>query len=97
MTSTNSTFLALVVVQLACCAFMAGVIWVVQLILYPAFAQIQSAEFSAFHAKHSQKITFIVGPMMGLELFTAAGLVYLSQESFFFTKGLGHIGMQGKR
>lgn len=84
MNRGGDTQTVLLMVHLVSCTFMTGVIWVVQLILYPAFAQINSPQFQAFHANHSEKITFIVGPMMVIEILTAAALVYFSKDSGFF-------------
>ena len=64
----------LAVVQTASCLFMAGVIWVVQLVHYPAFPFVEKDQFTAFHNFHSARITWIVGPAMGVEL-VSAGLL----------------------
>ncbi|MEM9280358.1 MAG: hypothetical protein AAGA96_00895 [Verrucomicrobiota bacterium] len=47
---------------------MLGVIWTVQLVLYPQFSQIGEAEFASYHAEYSSRITWIVGPLMLAEL-----------------------------
>jgi hypothetical protein len=60
---------------------MLGVIWIVQLILYPAFAAIDRQQFLVFHQTHTQRITLVVGPLMALELFCATGLFFLYQQS----------------
>ena len=75
---------SMALLHFASCSFMTGVIWVVQWILYPAFMQISPPEFQAFHRNHSQKITFIVGPVMVIELLSAGALVYFSKGSVFF-------------
>ena len=75
---------SMAILHFACCSLMVGVIWVVQLILYPAFAQVIPSQFQVFHRNHSQKITFIVGPVMLIELCSALALVYFSEGSVFF-------------
>lgn len=55
---------------------MTAVIWFVQLVQYPSFARVDAAGFSDFHAFHSTRITFIVGPLMILEALSAAALVW---------------------
>ena len=57
--------------QLASCAVMTGVIWIVQLILYPTFSLIEKDRFKQFHEMHSSRITLIVGPAMLIEMITA--------------------------
>lgn len=54
---------------------MVGVIWTVQLVQYPGFLDVGAAEFGAFHAAHSQRISMIVGPLMAVEGVTALWLL----------------------
>lgn len=62
-------------VQLAATWAMVGVIWMVQLVQYPLFAHAGASDFARFHAGHSVRITWVVAPLMALELATAAWLV----------------------
>jgi hypothetical protein len=54
---------------------MTGLIWVIQLVHYPLMVHVDSARFPGFHAAHSSRISWVVGPAMLLQLFTAAGLM----------------------
>lgn len=45
-----------------------ALIWVVQLVHYPAFLYIDMAKAAAFHQMHTQQITLVVMPLMLLEL-----------------------------
>ncbi len=54
---------------------MTGVIWMVQLVHYPLFAFADRARFGAMAAAHADRITWIVGPAMLVELATALWLV----------------------
>ncbi len=54
-----------------------GLIWTVQLVHYPLFAQVGADTFCAYHARHTRQITWIVAPLMAVELGTAALLVVL--------------------
>ena len=56
--------------HLVCTAFLTGLIWVVQLVHYPLFDHADAARFVNFESSHSQRITWIVGPMMLAEGFT---------------------------
>jgi hypothetical protein len=56
-------------------SFMTGVIWIIQLIHYPSFRDISPERFSQFHQFHSSQITWVVGPVMMIQLLTAVGLV----------------------
>lgn len=66
----------LLLINLGLCFYMTGVIWLIQLIHYPSFLDIEPSRFLAFHEKHNQVMTLIVGPIMVLELVTA-GLLAL--------------------
>jgi hypothetical protein len=54
----------LAVANLALAAYMTGVIWVVQVVLYPSFALVGDSEWLAYHAAHSRRITPVVAPAM---------------------------------
>lgn len=55
------------IAQLVSGLAMAGLIWTVQLVVYPAFLHITPAQFTAAHAAHTRRISFIVGPLLLLE------------------------------
>ena len=52
-----------------------GVIWTIQLVHYPLFAQVGRDTFTAYHQRHTTQITWVVAPLMLTELVTAASLV----------------------
>ena len=57
-----------------------GLIWFVQLVAYPLFAQAGGLETNAFlgyHQAHSRRITWIVLPLMLTELLAAGGWLWL--------------------
>jgi hypothetical protein len=56
--------------------FMTGLIWLVQIVHYPSFLFVSEAGFNSFHDFHSRRITWIVAPIMGVELLSAAVLWY---------------------
>jgi hypothetical protein len=56
--------MGLAVANLALAAYMTGVIWVVQVVLYPLFARVGTAEWRGFHAAHSRRIAPVVAPPM---------------------------------
>jgi len=55
---------------------MVGLIWTMQLVTYPGFARVGSAEFGAFHEHHCNRIAWVVGPLMGTELVTGLALIW---------------------
>lgn len=62
-------------INAAATLFLVGLIWMVQIVHYPLFDMADRANFPAFEAAHSNRITLIVGPAMLLELVTAGWLL----------------------
>jgi len=50
---------------------MTGVIWFVQVVHYPLFAGIGEERFVAYQATHARSTTFVVAPLMTIELVTS--------------------------
>lgn len=55
---------------------MTGLIWLVQLIHYPSYKYINPTKFSAYQNFHTTTITFIVGPVMVMEIFTGMAILF---------------------
>ena len=53
-----------------------GLIWTIQLVHYPAFAFIGKDQFLTFHQHHTRNITYVVMPLMLVELALAGYLAY---------------------
>lgn len=53
---------------------MTGLIWLVQVVHYPLFAEVGPEAFHRYHEGHTRLITFVVLPLMGIELITAGWL-----------------------
>lgn len=66
---------ALLAVHAAATWALVGLIWTVQLVHYPLFAQVGAEAFRSYHARHTRQITWIVAPLMAVELLTAILLV----------------------
>lgn len=62
-------------VCLASTLYMAGVAWTIQAVQYPLFALVGRAEFVAFHAAHSARITPVVFFAMSAELLSSLALL----------------------
>ncbi len=65
----------LLFINLAATLFMTGLIWMVQVVHYPLFADVGTEEFGAYHRAHNRLITLVVFPAMVVELVTAILLV----------------------
>ena len=55
---------------------LAGLIWTVQIIIYPQFERVGREEFPAYHASHMNRMSFVVGPLMLIEVTTAGWLFF---------------------
>lgn len=63
-------------IYLAVSLILVGVIWVIQLVHYPSFHFVDPQEFRGFHDHHTSSISFIVMPLMVLELALGAYLAF---------------------
>lgn len=61
--------------------FMVGLIWMVQVVHYPLFDDVGQENYVSYQQRHQNNITYIVGPVMLIELATAIALVWYRMES----------------
>lgn len=66
------------------CWFMTGVIWLVQVLVYPNFRLVPAASFAGFHAFHTRRISWVVAPAMALELVSGLALALLRGGPLFW-------------
>ncbi|MBX3180505.1 MAG: hypothetical protein KF886_24415 [Candidatus Hydrogenedentes bacterium] len=66
---------ALLVANAGATLALAGLIWTVQLVHYPAFRFVPPDQFTAFEAFHQRQISLVVVPLMLVELATSAALI----------------------
>ena len=71
---TASSLAALMQYHYAATWFMVGLIWVIQLVHYPMFARLASHSYEDSHRFHANRITWIVAPVMSVELFLSIAL-----------------------
>jgi len=62
--------------HMAATLLMTGVIWFVQVVHYPLFADIGKAGFSSYEQRHTALTTWVVGPPMFVEAATAVLLFW---------------------
>ena len=68
---------ALLLVQLFCSLYMTGLIWFVQLVHYPMFADVPAGQFVEYERIHQARTSLAVGPPMLAELVTAVMMLWL--------------------
>jgi hypothetical protein len=59
---------------------MVGLIWFVQIVHYPLLAAVGTDQFPRYEAQHQQLTTYVVMPVMLLELATAIALIPYSRS-----------------
>ncbi len=56
--------------------FLVGLIWMVQIVHYPLFNDVGEQNYISYQQRHQSSITYVVGPMMLIELATAIMLIW---------------------
>ncbi len=67
--------------QLAVSAYLVGLIWLVQLIHYPAFRSIAADAWTAFHQAHSAALGLLAGGPMIISLLLGCWLAYTAGDT----------------
>jgi hypothetical protein len=81
----------IIIFHLINCSFMTGLIWLVQVDVYPMFKLFGKQEFYSLHQLHRRKITLIVLPALILESGTALWLYFLQPNNFMLLNLIGII------
>ena len=58
---------------------MVGLIWLVQIVNYPMFAEVPAVRFPRYERRHVRRITFVVGPLMLGEALTGVLLLAVAE------------------
>ena len=69
-----------------------GIIWTIQVALYPGFVDVERRQWPRYHRRYSHQILLFAGPLMVTELGTAGWLLWHAPDAlhlFFFTCALG--------
>lgn len=74
----------LIVAQLVVTAALTGLIWIVQLVHYPGFRYVDHSQFSNFQQHHMRSISYVVVPLMLIEI----GLALWLQVDFWKRDGM---------
>lgn len=88
------TELAILCAHAASTAMMCGLIWFVQVVHYPMFRHVGDAQFIEYERIHQQRTTWIVAPLMLIELVTGAWIALAGLAPFWLAwSGVGLIGL----
>ena len=61
-------------------SMMVAIIWIVQILHYPTFLFIDKKQYTEFQQFHMKKISYIIIPIMIVELFSGLGILFLIQK-----------------
>ena len=64
--------------------FLVGLIWLIQVVHYPLFDDVGEQNYVTYQQRHQSNITYIVGPVMLIEIITAVML------AIYPVKGVGN-------
>jgi len=70
-------------IHLATTWALVGLIWVVQILVYPQFQRVAAAQFKEYHFAHCFRIGLIVAPLLFVEAATAAWLLHQGNRGLF--------------
>ncbi len=73
---SSATGIRLLLANLLVTSALTGLIWTIQIVHYPLFAQVGSDGFVAYEQAHSFRISTLVGPLMGVEFVCALLIVW---------------------
>lgn len=68
--------LSILVANLVATLFLVGLIWMVQVVHYPLFDDVGEQNYVRYQQRHQSNITYIVGPVMLIELISAFMLLW---------------------
>ncbi len=83
----------LLLLNLILAAYLTGVCWVVQLVVYPALMLVGKTEFAGYHAAHTRRMGWAVGAPMVLELGLAAWLAWSAYAAWGAGQALGQFAL----
>ena len=66
----------LILLQLLSTLPMTGLVWFVQVVHYPLFARVGEQQFPSYEAAHANRTTWVVAPLMLLELGSSLLLLF---------------------
>ncbi|MBC7457339.1 MAG: hypothetical protein H7235_03615 [Bdellovibrionaceae bacterium] len=72
---------------------MTGLIWIIQLLHYPSYHYIKVDQFSAYQRFHTNQITYIVGPIMLVEVLSGVYLAFINDWSAPLTLNLAGLSI----
>ena len=67
-------------IHLIATSMMVAIIWIVQILHYPTFLFINKKQYTDFQQFHMNKMSYIIVPIMAVELFSGLGILFIIQK-----------------
>jgi hypothetical protein len=83
----------LLLLNFAAAAYLTGLIWVIQLVTYPALMLVGKTEFARYHAAHTRGMGWVVGAPMVAELALASWLAWTAYAAWGAGAALGQLAL----
>lgn len=83
--------LSILLANITSTLFLVGLIWMVQIVHYPLFDDVGEENYVSYQQRHQSNITYIVGPVMLIELIAAFMLLWYPVEGV--SKSLVYCGI----
>lgn len=76
----TTNLLSLEQLHLIATSMMVAIIWMVQILHYPSFLFVDKQQYTEFQHFHMKKISYIIVPIMLLELFSGFGILFYIEK-----------------
>ena len=76
----TTNLLSLEQLHLIATSMMVAIIWMVQILHYPSFLFVDKKQYTEFQQFHMKKISYIIVPIMLLELFSGFGILFYIEK-----------------
>lgn len=77
----TTNLLSLEQLHLIATSMMVAIIWMVQILHYPSFLFVDKQQYTEFQHFHMKKISYIIVPIMLLELFSGFGILFYIEKA----------------
>ena len=77
----TTNLLSLEQLHLIATSMMVAIIWMVQILNYPSFLFVDKQQYTEFQQFHMKKISYIIVPIMLLELFSGFGILFYIEKA----------------
>ena len=77
----TTNLLSLEQLHLIATSMMVAIIWMVQILHYPSFLFVDKQQYTEFQQFHMKKISYIIVPIMLLELFSGFGVLFYIEKA----------------